>query len=151
MVVVLGILAAIVVPQYTDASQDARRASVAGIVRSVRNKLDEQFARASAWPATIDPAWFASQQVPAHPENQFGVPSVQIESTAGKTHPTDKVLKAGVGGAFWYNPTNGAFRARVADQGSDARTLDAYNFVNQAVESSTGNYSTGGSGGGSVS
>ena len=60
------------------------------------------------------------------------------------THPLQKVLKTGVGGAFWYNSANGAIRARVTDQGSSTATIDAYNLVNDSSESNLGNYGGGG-------
>ena len=74
-------------------------------------------------------------------------PEVQVYTTSGITHPANKVLKAGVGGAYWYNPLNGSFRARVTDQGSAAATIDFYNRVNFSDETGLGNY--GGGGGGS--
>jgi len=148
VVVILGILAAIVVPQFTDASQDANGATLKTTLASVRTLLDLQYQSATppAFPATIDSAWFAAGAGLTHPENTFGVPTVEIDNTANRTHPSNKVLSASSAGAFWYNPTNGLVRARVASQGSDAATLAFYNDVNGSAEVNLGN---GGGGGGS--
>jgi general secretion pathway protein G len=40
VVIILGILAAIVIPQFTSASQDARRSSLASTVQSVRSQIE---------------------------------------------------------------------------------------------------------------
>jgi prepilin-type N-terminal cleavage/methylation domain-containing protein len=146
VLVVLGILAAIVVPQYTGASQDAIGATLRSIIRTVQTRIDyEHHASASgSYPDTVEAAWFAGQVLPSHPENSFGVPAIEVVDDAGEMHPDNKVLKASVAGAFWYNAADGAFRARVADQGSAAATLDFYNYVNQSNEAGLGNYAGGG-------
>ena len=40
VVIILGILAAIVIPQFTNASQDARRSSLASTVQTVRSQIE---------------------------------------------------------------------------------------------------------------
>ncbi len=40
VVIILGILAAIVIPQFTSASQDARRSSLASTVQSMRSQIE---------------------------------------------------------------------------------------------------------------
>lgn len=40
VVIILGILAAIVIPQFTNASEDAKQSSVASTVQSVRSQLE---------------------------------------------------------------------------------------------------------------
>ena len=40
VVIILGILAAIVIPQFTSASQDARRSSMASTVQSLRSQIE---------------------------------------------------------------------------------------------------------------
>jgi general secretion pathway protein G len=40
VVIILGILAAIVIPQFTNASQDARRSSVASTVQTLRSQIE---------------------------------------------------------------------------------------------------------------
>jgi general secretion pathway protein G len=146
VVIILGILAAIVVPQFSDASQESTASTLKSIIATLRDRIQIEYHRAipPAYPATIDNAWLAVGSALKHPGNDFGEPNVQVESNASAAHPTNKVLKAGVGGAFWYNAANGEFRARVTDQGSEAATLAHYNDINQSSESSLGNYGGGG-------
>ena len=144
VVIILGILAAIVVPQFSYAARDATASTLKSSVNSVQALISHHYHLDGAYAATIDASWFASNQLPSHPENIFGVPSIQTLNTPGTMHPTLKVLKTGVAGAFWYNPAEGVFRARVADQGSSAATLDLYNEVNGSNEAALGNYGGGG-------
>lgn len=136
---VLGILAAIVIPRFANSKEQAAEAALATTVHGVSTKLTDVYANTGDWPATIEASWFLGGE-PNHAQNTFGVPMIQIVTTDGLKHPADRVLKAGVGGAFWYNPNEGVFRARVADQGSAAATLAMYNKVNNADETSLGNY-----------
>jgi len=149
VVVILGILAAIVVPQFSDASHETSESALRSTIASLRTLIDLQYHAATppGYPATIDSAWFATGGGLTHPENTFGIPSVEIDSTAGRSHPPNKMLTAAMPGAFWYNPTNGLFRARIANRGSNAATLAAYNRVNDSSEAALGN--GGGGGGGS--
>lgn len=146
VVVVLGILAAIVVPQFSNASQDAAAVTLQSQLATIKAQLDYQFQASGTgtYPAAIDPTWFASNQLPQHPQNNVGIPAFQIDNTAGKLHPFAKVLTASMPGAFWYDPKTGIVRARVSDQGSSSATLDFYNRVNDSNESALGNYPGGG-------
>ncbi|HNO78969.1 MAG TPA: type II secretion system protein [Phycisphaerae bacterium] len=149
VVIILGILAAIVVPQFSDASHQSVRSTLQTTLDVLEDRIElaRQKSPTGEYPSSIDSTWFASGIGPEHPENSFGVANVEVESAAGQSHPTNKVLKAGIGGAFWYNPAEGIVRARVADQGSSAATQAFYNEVNDSNEASLGNYSGGGGGG----
>lgn len=146
VVIILGILAAVVVPQFSNASQDANRAALKATLDVIKDRIDylKQKSPANTYPTTIDSAWFAGSAGPTHPENKSGVGNIEIDSTAGLMHPVNKVLLTGVLGDFWYNPTEGVVRARVADQGSSASTLVFYNEVNESSETALGNYGIGG-------
>ena len=146
VVIILGILAAVVVPQFSGASQDATGATLKSTLDVLKDRIDfEKHQSATGqYPATIDPTWFASGIGPIHPENSFGVANVEVDTTAGLMHPANKVLKAGMSGAFWYNPTEGIIRARVRDQGALLPTLSFYNEVNDSSELGLGNYTGGG-------
>jgi prepilin-type N-terminal cleavage/methylation domain-containing protein len=148
VVVILGILGAIVIPQFADASTDAKVSQLMTTVSIVQKQVDLKRIEEGAIPAAIDAEWFARQELPEHPENSFGVAAIETVSTANLRHPANKVLKAGVAGAFWYNATEGIFRARVVDMGSEAATIEMYNKINNASESALGNYSGGGGSGG---
>ena len=148
-VIIIGVIAALAVPRMTRASLGVREAAIARNLDLLKDKVYEtyQVGDGNDWPETIDAAWFARGVLPDHPENRFGVPAIQVLSDPALQHPSAKVLKTGVAGAYWYNTSNGVVRARVADQGSAAATLDLYNRVNHSNESGLGNY--GGGGGGS--
>ena len=146
VVVILGILAAIVVPQFSDAAQDSTAAALMNTLDTVKSCIDWHYHAdgTGSYPDEIAPEWFASNMLPRHPENSFGVVSIQVDDTPDRLHPASKVLKTGVGGAFWYNPTEGIIRSRVADQGSAISTLSFYNRVNRSNETGLGNYGGGG-------
>ena len=140
VVVVLAILAAIVVPQFADASLDAQIATLRSTIESVQRRIDYEYQASGtgAYPATINASWFATGAVPTHPQNVFGVNSIEVVNAPGKSHPDSKVLQAGSSGAYWYNSAEGIFRARVVSQGSSAATLELYNRVNNATEADLG-------------
>lgn len=142
---VLGILSAIVVPKYVNAQDDAVASALAGNVKMIREQVSLYYAQNGAYPDEIDISWFAGG-IPEHPENVVGLDLIQINATADLYHPAWKVLKAGAVGAYFYNPVEGTFHARVADKGSSASTLDFYNKVNNSSEAALGNYGGGGGG-----
>ncbi len=142
VVIILGLLAAVVVPQFSTAAQDSHAAGLQTTLSIVKTQIDRAkfIGSSGAFPPAIDAAWFIGGSLPTHSQNAFGVAAVETVSDAALSHPTDKVLKSGVAGAYWYNAANGTFRARVSDQGSSAATLAFYNRVNQSNESALGNY-----------
>lgn len=140
---VLGILAALVVPRYVNAKDDAVAASLAGNVKMIRERILLFEAENNAYPDLIDPGWFAGG-IPEHPENNIGLPLIQVSVVSGLDHPASKVIKSGVSGAYFYNSAEGTFQARVADKGSAVATLDFYNRVNNSSELNLGNYGGGG-------
>lgn len=146
VVVIIAILAAIVVPQFADASQDAVAATLSNNLAQLKSAIDYHYhdAGVAAYPATIDATWFADGNMPRHPGNTIGLAAIQVDDTPGKQHPSSKVLKSGVAGAYWYNPAEGIIRARVTNKGSKAKTLELYNLVNHSNETDLGNYSSGG-------
>jgi len=61
VVIILGILAAIVIPQFTNASNDARRSSVSSQLQTLRSQIElYKLQHAERWPTAnglIDGAW----------------------------------------------------------------------------------------------
>ena len=139
VITILGVLAAIVLPMFQTHKAEAATAALQTTLRNVKEEIVLYRATNNAIPPNIDPDWFAKDVLPEHPENTIGVAALEL-ATGPAAHPTDKVLKAGVSGAFWYNQGNAAFRARVSDQGAESETLTYYNFINDAKETSLGNY-----------
>ncbi|GJM19182.1 MAG: hypothetical protein DHS20C14_13950 [Phycisphaeraceae bacterium] len=143
VVIVIGIIAAAVIPRYGTSVREARAAA---IVQQL--KVIDGVAATNGTPETLEVTWFRGNSFPPHPENDLGINAIESVSAAGTEHPTNKVLVAGVAGAFWYNSAEGIVRARVADQGSSSATLEHYNAVNASSETALGNYGGGGGGGG---
>ncbi len=140
---ILGILAALVVPKYVNASDDAVASALAANVKMIREQIELYQAKNGAYPEEIDASWFAGG-IPEHPENDIGLDLIQLNPTAGLFHPALKVLKAGAIGSYFYNSVEGTFHARVTDKGSSAATIDFYNKVNNSSETALGNYGGGG-------
>ncbi len=139
VIVILGVLAAIVLPMFQTHKAEAATAALQTTLRIVKEEIVLYQATNNVVPPNIDPDWFAEDAIPEHPENTIGVAALEL-ATGPAAHPTYKLLKAGVAGAFWYNQDNAAFRARVSDQGTAAETLVYYNFINDAAVASLGNY-----------
>ncbi len=132
VVVMLGILATIALPSAThdraEAVKSALKANVQGVGMLLEYK--RQQTTDGSFPATLEGAWFASGSLPGHPDQMAGVPQTETVNTSGATHPANKIITSGSTGAYWYNTSNGAFRARVKALDSNAETLDYYNQVN---------------------
>ncbi|MEM7227674.1 MAG: prepilin-type N-terminal cleavage/methylation domain-containing protein [Planctomycetota bacterium] len=91
VVVILGILAAIVVPQFSEASDDAAESSVKSTLQTVRAQLELYKFKNGAYPAALD--------------------ALHDDSNAGHDG-TDYLQAAPVapsGYAFGYDNTTGAF------------------------------------------
>lgn len=146
VVIILGILAAVVVPQFSNAAQESLTVALQTTLAHVRTQIDraKYLGASGAYPAAIDANWFVPAALPKHPQNSIGLAAVEVVTNASLRHPANKVLATGVAGAYWYNTSTGDFRARVGDMGSSASTLAFYNRVNQSSETSLGNYGGGG-------
>lgn len=131
VVVILGILASIVVPQFSNATDQSRATAVASIVRTVQSKVFENFATGGDYPTTIEDEWFVEGTTPINPLASSPESRIIINDTSAasdETHPSSKVVSSS--GAFWYNPSNGSFRALVPAKATEAETLALYNEAN---------------------
>lgn len=131
VVIILGVLACVVVPQFSQAADDNRAQATAALIRGLERKISVEFARTGAYPAAIEAAWFAGGHLPINPycpeiRSDRGV-LFQVVS-GDELHPADKTDVAS--GAFWYNNRNGLVRARVARGANEAITLWIYNAAN---------------------
>lgn len=109
VVVILGILAAVVIPQFSDASTEAKESSVKTNLQLMRSQIALYKIRNSdSLPPTSDFAAFESAMVPSYiqaiPVNQYNDDgTVRFESGAGT---------AGAGSAGWVlNTDTGVFQA----------------------------------------
>jgi prepilin-type N-terminal cleavage/methylation domain-containing protein len=136
VVIILGILAALVVPKFTSASTDSKASAAAVTARSVQQKILEYRSTHGVYPDAIDPEWFANKALPKSPFAPLHDDPIEIVSeVAAHRHPQFKFTNDATK-PFWYNTTNGAFRARVATQSSTANTLALYNKANGSAVSS---------------
>lgn len=129
VVVILGILAAIVVPRFVNASEQATTNSAAAITRNVQLKITEYFAQHGEYPATIDGSWFLEGALPANPFDPAGGSTLIVQNIANKVYLQNKT-SASNSQIYWYNRPTGTFHIRIPDQGSDSENLAYYNQVN---------------------
>ena len=136
VVVILGIVSSIAAPLLHSQRLEAVTATLRANVTQVMMVLEVQKQKQpdGSYPPALDPHWFVDGVLPGHPDKLAGVPSVQVVHLPGAQHPGDKVVHAGILGAYWYNSAEGVFRARVKQQDSDAATLAFYNAVNECAE-----------------
>ena len=126
VVVILGILAAIVVPQFTNAANDARQGNVETQGSTLQNQLELYAAQnAGVYPTVVqlnaDPAdgstdgWSVmvdGSYIKEAPLNPFGNTTLVTASTAANAGAADTEANAGDGSQGWYyNPATGNIRA----------------------------------------
>ncbi len=140
VVVILGILAAVVVPQMSFAAEDARPTLMSATVRHIRQQIEYHVAigdvplSAGGYPDTIDPDWFMLGRLPKHMWTNLPL-ILKVETKgADEVYPKKKTFdlnKADKENA-WYNTTNGAFCVLVPKQGDEAEELRDFNLANNA-------------------
>ena len=133
--IIVGVLATAVVQLVATSSEDSRIASARGTVRAIKNVIALQHAKTGQWPAEIDPTWFDGEILPGN------AATVSDRALKVKIAQPDRPLKFDPSNiifdgsendrtGYWYNPANGAFRARV-----DERLFDdpvaAYDAINK--------------------
>ncbi|MCD6304482.1 MAG: prepilin-type N-terminal cleavage/methylation domain-containing protein [Planctomycetes bacterium] len=126
VVIILGILAAIVIPQFTEASNDARVSALVSDLQTVRSQIElYKVQHKDEYPGTVNGTWsinnFVSsltgktdvdgqaggtlgpylQKFPTNPFNN----SSTVRDATGATDPNAAVGDAG----WWFNPTTGNF------------------------------------------
>ncbi|MDH3584186.1 MAG: type II secretion system GspH family protein [Phycisphaerae bacterium] len=136
VVVVLGILSALVFPAMASYAREVRSSVLRANLKVIQAEITYRTNLSSLGeaPAAVKAYWFGGGIFPKHPGNTFEVPEVETDDDENRVHPASKILKKGAKGAYWYNPIHAVIRARVQDQGSDAATLEFYNYINQSDE-----------------
>lgn len=126
---------------YTRKDQYHQQAAVEHVTQAVRMfdlKIKYHAATEGAeltargWPVTIDPAWFEGS-VPRNPLLSGDRPWLEIAGPedAELQHPRLRMAVDATLASFWYNPYNGALRARAPVTASDQEALSIYNTVNR--------------------
>jgi prepilin-type N-terminal cleavage/methylation domain-containing protein len=85
VVVIIGILAAIAIPRFTEVSDQAKQAEANPILKQMCSLAEAEFLKAGAWPADADaiPGW-APPNSPKHFTN-FSFSNGTATATAGNT------------------------------------------------------------------
>lgn len=138
VITLIGLGAAIFYTQKDRYQQQAAMDEVSQAVRMFDLKIKYHAATEGAeltargWPVTIDPAWFEGA-VPRNPMLSGDRPWLEIAGPvdAELQHPRLRMAVDSTLASFWYNPYNGALRARVPVTASDLEALDMYNAVNR--------------------
>lgn len=136
VVVILGVIAAIAIPRYTDMVERARVRAAAAAVRSIQLKVDEVTQIEGGFPSTIEAEWFAGG-LPENPLYSGRARNIQTVNAPGETDPSVKVSD-GSTPVFWYNAATGVVRARVPGQKRAADTAALYAGVNGTAASGQG-------------
>ncbi len=128
VVIILGILAAAIIPQFSEAADDAHTNTAAVIVKSMQRQISVKKAEDGTWPTTIDATWFEGGVLPSNPFDPDPTTTIQLANHGQNLHPGTKTIHSA--GAFWYNLDNGVIRARVTACATTTETIALYNAVN---------------------
>ena len=138
VVVMLAILIAMVVPQFSANQRDARATTMAGNILHVRDQINIHGSRrdvavsAEGFPLVIEASWFRGGTLPDH---AWTLQSMIVETVAGPADarfPAVKTFDPATPGDpnAWYNSASGAFCARVPAASTAAETLETFNLAN---------------------
>lgn len=136
VVIILGILAAAIMPAFSNAADDARASTTATIVKGLQRYAETQKIRTGSYPATFTAVDFQGSQLPINPYDPTPTTTFEIATGATTLHPGTKTIDAA--GAFWYNKDNGIVRARVTAGADDAATIATYNAANATAITTIG-------------
>jgi len=133
---VLGILAAIVVPYYSESTDLARIETMAVNVSEVRLQIIAHAGKGDVdlspggSPKQVESTWFRNNTFPEHAWTARPMSIEVVNAAADVVYPAVKVYGPGVSDS-WYNATNGAFCVRVPAMRTDALTLETFNNANK--------------------
>ncbi|RLI95907.1 MAG: redox-sensing transcriptional repressor Rex [Candidatus Aenigmatarchaeota archaeon] len=120
VVVILGILAAIVIPQFTQASTEARESSLASNLQTIRSQIElYKIQHSDNWPDTTDLASFTADMCTQGADG-FGPYLQQIPVNPFATGDVSLSVGAGMGTtattSHWrINTTDNTFHAHDSD------------------------------------
>jgi prepilin-type N-terminal cleavage/methylation domain-containing protein len=132
VIVLLGALAAIVVPLFSVVGDSPRVEVLAANTRAIQIMIARE-STGGGFPPAIDAGWFSSGGLPQHTLANRAMNVEVVSDAMTVIYPLVKTFDPAVPGDpnAWYNTTNGAFRARVPPQGSDAETIQIFNDSNK--------------------
>jgi len=122
VVIILGILAAIVVPQFTEASSDAKLSNLTTNLQSIRAQLElYRLHHNGVYPADINAALTSKsdQDGTINPAGAYGPYMQQFPANPFVDDPADAVATDGAAGSGWaYDAADGSFSANTAGHGN---------------------------------
>ena len=136
VVVVLGILAGVAVPQFFDAAGESETATMRTLVRQIRQQIDYHIAIGevddiTGVPVTVEVEWFGT-----HLPKQFYTNKpirLKVESKGSERYPEKKTFNATKPNpkTAWYNTDNGEFCFKVPKQvGNRQAKIAEFNRIN---------------------
>lgn len=129
VVIILGILAAAVIPQFTSAADDGRTNSAAIVVRAMTRKVSVEKASSGSYPAALTDDMFEGGAVPRNPLfSDVTDPAFIVSTDPTKNHPATKT--SADSNVWWYNSGNGIVRALIPATGTTADQIAQYNAAN---------------------
>lgn len=108
IIVILGILAAVAVPQFFDLSSDAKAAAEKGVVGAVRSGIMTYYAKNQAYPSSLDSV--TAPQACDTANACFTTILAQGGVTADWTKTGTLVYQGPTGTTYTYDSANGTFQ-----------------------------------------
>ncbi len=118
VVIILGILAAVVIPQFTDASTDAQTSSLTTNLSIIRGQLElYKLQHSATWPtlASFTAQMTAQTNISGGVGTDYG-PYLQSVPNNPFTNSSDLAVTGLDTSAWYYNETTGEFRANSTGQ-----------------------------------
>ncbi|MCC6422668.1 MAG: prepilin-type N-terminal cleavage/methylation domain-containing protein [Phycisphaerales bacterium] len=111
VVIILGILAAIVIPQFSNASSDARRSSVVSQLQTLRSQIELfKLQHGDVPPQLITTGWSVLTGTTTYGGTTFG-PYMQTTPVNPLAHSSTVAAAAAANVGWVYNETTGAISA----------------------------------------
>ena len=143
VIVLLSLLAATAVPKFWSIQDDATISAAQGARAALAEAVRQAYLASAvtnggqpSFPADLNDVLASVQDDSLlNPWADPSVPVFDVDINGGpqKWNMNTKTIEGGARsgwGAIWYNPSNGAIRFRVPDQGSSSATLDLFHRVN---------------------
>ncbi len=133
VIAILAVLAALVLPRFADATQDAAETAAQTNLAIIQRQVDHYHGMTGQYPDDLLAQWFVGGSLPLNPMAENDTPGmVEVHSFANpsQTEPADKTMSGPAVRPWWYNPITGQVRARVKALGSPVETLRLYNRIN---------------------
>jgi general secretion pathway protein G len=123
VVVILGILAAIVVPQFTNATEDAQQGNLRAQLKSLQNQIELFKARTNSYPDLVANGW--DQMIDPNGDGDFsdGYIKAAPKNPAAPAGYQDVIAATPTANAGWhYDVSTGTLGATYYDESTDTLT-----------------------------